>query len=216
MRDAKRSKDLRTRRAILEILKRQGPSDASALAEELEVSAMAVRQHLYALQEEKLVDHITEPRPVGRPAKLWRVTREADRFFPDGHSDLAADLIGAMKEAFGDKGVAQLLAVRSRDQIAAYRKRIDGNASLKARLTALAEIRTEEGYMAAVTQEGKGRYLFVESHCPICVAATSCTGLCAQELQVFRAVLGPDIEIERTDHILAGARRCAYDVRKAG
>ena len=57
-------------------------------------------------------------------------------------------------------------------------------------------------------------YLLVENHCPICSAAAQCQGLCAAELAVFRAVLGPDVDVERTDHILAGARRCAYRVRR--
>ena len=47
--------DTRTRRAILEWLKWDGPQDARTLAGRLEVSAMAVRQHLYALQKEKMV-----------------------------------------------------------------------------------------------------------------------------------------------------------------
>ncbi len=39
-----------------------------------------------------------------------------------------------------------------------------------------------------------------------------CTGLCAAELSVFQAVLGINVEVTRGDHILAGARRCAYRV----
>jgi len=31
---------------------------------------------------------------------------------------------------------------------------------------------------------------------------------------VFGEVLGSDVEIERVDHILAGARRCAYRIRQ--
>ena len=34
-------------------------------------------------------------------------------------------------------------------------------------------------------------------------------------LEVFRAVLGTAAHIERTDHILAGARRCAYRITDA-
>jgi hypothetical protein len=52
----------------------------------------------------------------------------------------------------------------------------------------------------------------VERHCPICVAATACTGLCRNELEVFQDVLGPEVRIERTEHIVAGASRCAYRV----
>jgi predicted ArsR family transcriptional regulator len=68
--------------------------------------------------------------------------------------------------------------------------------------------------MASVTAEPGGSFLLVENHCPICAAAAACQGLCRSELAVFRAVLGTEIAIERIDHILAGARRCAYRIHK--
>jgi predicted ArsR family transcriptional regulator len=34
-------------------------------------------------------------------------------------------------------------------------------------------------------------------------------------LSLFRAVLGDKAQVERTDHILAGARRCAYRITAA-
>ncbi len=207
----------RTRRGLLERLKQDGPQDAGTLAGELGVSAMAVRQHLYALEKEGLVGFEEQARPVGRPAKLWRLTAAADRFFPDGHADLTLNLLAAMRAAFGDAGLEKLLALRTAEQIAAYRRRVKSAGSLEARLRALARIRSEEGYMAAVeaAEEGGG-FLFVENHCPVCAAARTCQGLCASELEVFRRVLGPDVSVERGDHILAGARRCAYRVRPAG
>ena len=204
----------RTRRAMIERLKQDGPQDAGTLAAGLGVSAMAVRQHLYALAEEKLVTFNEEARPVGRPAKLWRLTEAADKFFPDGHADLTLGLLGAMREAFGDDGMEKLLAARTAEQVAAYRERVMPARSLKARLEALAQIRTEEGYMAAVVRDDDGDgYLLVENHCPICAAAKACQGLCASELAVFQAVVGDAATVERVDHILAGARRCAYRVR---
>jgi predicted ArsR family transcriptional regulator len=112
----------------------------------------------------------------------------------------------------------KLLAARTAEQIAAYRRRVKASDPLKARLEALAKIRTEEGYMAAVKHDGgKGRdgFLLVENHCPVCAAARTCQGLCASELEVFRSVLGPDVTVERSDHILAGARRCAYRVTES-
>jgi predicted ArsR family transcriptional regulator len=36
--------------------------------------------------------------------------------------------------------------------------------------------------------------------------------LCGKELEVFRAVLGQDVTVERTEHMVVGARRCAYRV----
>ena len=210
----KTSKTVRTRRGILDMLKVSGPRDAQMLAGELGITAMAVRQHLYGLQEEHLVEHAEEPRNMGRPAKMWRLTKAADRFFPDGHANLTVDLLRSVQAAFGKKGMDRLLEVRARDMAAEYAKSLPKTDSLKRRLLALAKIRTKEGYMAEVLPGENGALLLVENHCPICEAAAECQGLCAKELEVFQAVLGPGVDVERTDHIQAGARRCAYRVTK--
>ena len=201
-----------TRRALLNCLKQQGPHDAASLAGKLGLSAMAVRQHLYALEREKLVEHQLQQRPRGRPAKLWQLTAAADRFFPDGHAELSVDLIHSLAEAFGPAGMERLLAERARRQIGEYTQRVPRRGPLVKRLQALCSLRSDEGYMAEV-HDDDGGWLFVENHCPICTAATACTGLCAAELDVFQAVLGPDVAIERSEHIVAGARRCAYRVQ---
>jgi predicted ArsR family transcriptional regulator len=205
--------DPRGRRAILELLKWHGPQDARTLAGRLAISAMAVRQHLYALAEEKLVASREEPRPMGRPAKLWRLTPAANDLFPNAHADLTLSLIQSMREAFGERGVDRLIAVRTRNQVETYSAQVPRTGPLRQQLAALARLRTREGYMAEVEEDEGGAWLLIENHCPICTAAAACTNLCAGELRVFREVLGDDVLVERTDHILAGARRCAYRVR---
>lgn len=209
---ANKSATVRTRRAILKLLKQEGSMDALALASRLNVTAMAVRQHLYALQEEQLVTYSEESRAMGRPAKLWQLTPAADRLFPDGYAELSLSLINSVKEAFGEAGLEQLLDVRTRHQIAAYQAQIPIQEELQEKLEALATLRTDEGYMAEIQSQDDGSFLLIENHCPICAAATACTGLCARELEVFQHVLGQDTQVERTEHIVAGARRCAYRV----
>ena len=211
-RATKQPTTIRTRRAIVHLLKHEGPLAAQALAARLHVSAMAVRQHLYALQEEQLVTYAEAPHRLGRPAKLWQLTPAADRLFPDGYAELTLSLLTAMTEAFGEAGLAQLLARRALQQVEAYQRQMAGRDTLLQRLEALAAIRTDEGYMAEVQPQPDGSFLLLEKHCPICAAAVACTGLCGKELEVFQAVLGADIMIERTEHIVAGARRCAYRV----
>jgi predicted ArsR family transcriptional regulator len=202
-----------TRKKILNWIKYKGPQDAATLANRLDISAMAVRQHLYALQGDELVTFDEESHGVGRPAKYWKLTLAADRLFPDGHSDLTIDLLSSLRSAFGDAGVSRLLEVRSESQIAAYKGQMPGTKSLVRRLNALARVRTNEGYMAEVIRSPDGSFLFVENHCSICDAARACTGLCGSELEVFQAVLGPGVETVREEHILSGDRRCAYRVR---
>jgi predicted ArsR family transcriptional regulator len=203
---------VRTRRAIVQLLKQEGRLDAETLSSHLGITAMAVRQHLYALQDEQLVTYQEESRPMGRPAKLWQLTAAADRFFPEGYAELTLSLLNSVKQAFGEAGLDRLLEVRSQQQLESYNQQMKGKRSLKQRLNKLVEIRTNEGYMAEVQTQADGSFLLIENHCPICAAATVCTGLCAKELEIFQSILGDDTNIKRVEHIIAGERRCAYQI----
>ncbi len=204
------AKAVKSRRAIQNILKQNGPMEAPELAVQLGITAMAVRQHLYAMQEELLIEFENIPRPKGRPGKLWKLTSEANKIFPDAHAELTIGLIEVIRDTFGEDGIEKLLEKRALNQTKAYQNQLLKNTSLHSQIEDLAAIRSREGYMAAYEANKDGSYLFIENHCPICAAATSCSGLCAMEFNVFQAVLGENASIERTDHILAGARRCAY------
>jgi len=201
----------KTRRAIVRLLKQEGALDSAALARRLKLTPMAVRQHLYVLQREKLVTHDERPVPLGRPAKFWQLTRDADRLFPEAYAELTLALIGAMGESFGPSGVQKVLDARAAAQGAAYRTRIPASAPVEKKLRDLARVRSEEGYMAEVRPDGDA-FLFIENHCPICAAANVCQGFCATELDLFKSVLGPDVTVERSEHIVSGDRRCVYRV----
>ena len=206
----------KTRRAITKLLKTEGPIDSVQLGKRLGLTAMAVRQHLYALQREGLVSAEARPVPIGRPAKFWRLTRDADRLFPEAYAELSVALIDSVKDAFGEEGLERVLTSRCARQRMDYTKRIPPGASLKRKLGELAKLRTEEGYMAEIRNEGDGSYLLVENHCPICAAANACQGFCSTELDLFRAVLGPTVSVERAEHIVKGDQRCVYKIREEG
>src|SRR5215218_7834679 len=202
----------KTRRAIAKLLKTEGPIDSAQLAERLGLTAMAVRQHLYALQREGLVTSEERPVPIGRPAKFWRLTREADHLFPEAYAELSVALIDSVKDAFGEEGLERVLTSRCARQKTDYRKRIRPGDSLERKLRELAKVRTEEGYMAEIRKDDGG-YLLVENHCPICAAANACQGFCSTELELFRSVLGPGVTVERAEHIIKGDNRCVYKVQ---
>jgi len=201
----------KTRRAIVRLLKQEGALDSASLGRRLKLTPMAVRQHLYELQREKLVTAEARPVPVGRPRKYWQLTREADRLFPDAYAELTLALIGAMGDTLGPSGMQKVLDARGAAQRAAYQQRIARTAPLAEKLRELARVRTEEGYMAEVRRDGSS-FLFIENHCPICAAANACQGFCSSEMDLFRSVLGRDVAIERAEHIVSGDRRCVYRV----
>jgi predicted ArsR family transcriptional regulator len=199
---------------ILFQLKTRGPQTAADVGARLDITAAGARQHLLKLEARSLVKSEHQREGRGRPRQYWRLTQRGHARFPDRHSDLTLDLLRSLRGVFGDQGIEALIAHREKASIADYLKLVGPQRSLRQKLTALARIRSREGYMASVTAESGGSFLLVENHCPICAAATACQGLCRSELAVFRAVLGTEIVIERIDHILAGARRCAYRIHR--
>ncbi len=210
-----RTGTVRTRRGILNLLKEAGPSDSSALARRLRVSSMAVRQHLYGLRDEGLVTYEEERRPLGRPAKVWRLMPEADRFFRDDHASLAINLIENIKRVFGQKGLDRLLCQWRRQRGDSLERQMPKRGSLRKLLTALVTLRKNDGYLAEMQELDDGSFLFLENHCAIRAAASVCGGLCAVEESLLSRALGHSAKIMRTEHILKGDRRCAYRITVA-
>lgn len=202
------------REKVLFSLKTHGPQTAAQIARRLGITEVAVRQHLKRLEAESLVEAEEEARGgVGRPSRVFAVSEGARDRFPNTHADLSVELIAAVRASFGAAGLDRVIARRARAQLAAYAERVPGpRAPLAERVEALARARSAEGYMASCRREPDGALLLVENHCPICVAAAACQSFCRDELDVFRRLLGPDVAVERVEHLLAGARRCAYRI----
>ncbi|MBJ2159427.1 helix-turn-helix transcriptional regulator [Variovorax sp. IB41] len=196
---------------ILSTLKTRGALGIPDIAKVLNVTVEAVRQQMAKLEAEGLVDAESRPSGRGRPTQIWRLTGEGHKRFPDTHAEMTVQMISAVISVFGEKGMDQLIGARENAMRATYTEAMRGARSLKTRLERLAEIRSREGYMAEFRPEGDG-FLFIENHCPICTAAQACTGFCRSELQLFDEVLGPEVTVSRVEHVLAGARRCAYQV----
>jgi len=125
---------------------------------------------------------------------------------------LTVELIDAARKVFGNDGMERLILQREEVMRRRYRAAMKGAQGMEAKLARLCELRNEEGYMAEWTKVAPGTFLLVENHCPICAAARSCQGFCRSELGLFDAVLGPRATVERTEHIVTGARRCAYRI----
>jgi len=196
---------------ILFLLKTRGPQTAAALAKALRITPMGVRQHLARLARENYVIHADVRNGVGRPKRHWRLTRKSDAHFPDSHAQMTVELLAAMRTVFGDPGLERLIAEREREMLAKYTQETRGAKTVADRVRKLAKLRTEEGYMAECHRASDGSVLLVENHCPICAAAQTCQSFCRSELDIFRRLI-PEASIERVDHILAGARRCAYRI----
>lgn len=205
------SDPVRTADRLLLLLKTRGAMTTSALARALDISVPAVRQHLKSL--DALVACEVVNRGVGRPAQCWRLAEGAQQRFPDTHAELTVRLIGFIQDGLGEGAMVSVLERAHQHNLESYTARLAGLPRLGARVRRLAAIRSEEGYMAEARRAGNG-WLLVEHHCPICAAARTCQGFCRNELELFRAVLGDDAEVERSEYLLDGGERCAYVIRR--
>lgn len=198
---------------ILYSLKSRGPQTAQALAAVLGLTSMGARRQLEAALAKGLVAFDDTADKVGRPARRWRLTDAGHARFPDRHADLTVQLIEQARALFGDAGLEQLIVAREKAIEAHYRMEVDSAPGLAAKAAALARVRDAEGYMAETEAQADGSVLLIENHCPICAAAQACQNFCRSELAIFQRVMGEGCEVERAEHLLAGARRCVYVIR---
>jgi predicted ArsR family transcriptional regulator len=196
---------------ILVLLKKGGPQTAVALGAALGITGEAARQQLVRLAASGLVASSTEPHGVGRPAQLWSLTGAANARFPDAHAELTAQLIQSIRTQLGEAVLDRLIDARAEAAKAIYAAALEGATDLEEKVARLAAARAREGYMAESRKDGKG-FLLIENHCPICVAASTCQGFCRAELDTFRAVLGKEASVDRTEYLIDGDRRCTYRI----
>jgi predicted ArsR family transcriptional regulator len=200
-------------------LKTSGPATTRDLAARVGVTRQAAREHLTRLAATLLVEHATPSAgsgaAVGRPGHTWSLTEKGHGRFPDTHAQMTVELIEAIRDEFGEAGLARMIARREHAMAAKYEQALRGAATLEERVARLVRLRSAEGYMADASRRDDGSYVIVENHCPICAAAAACQGFCRSELALFARLLAP-ARVERSEHLLAGCRRCCYLVAPAG
>lgn len=202
-----------TRRAILITIKRRGEARAEELAEALAITPSAVRQHLAALQSEGLVSVREERNGPGRPKHWYAIAPQAESMFPKTYGELTVELLDYAADEDGAL-VDRLFDRRRERRVVSAKARLAGKP-FEARVTELAAILDEDGYLASVERAADGAWRIIEHNCAILEVALRYGQACSSELGFLREVM-PDCRIERVSHMTAGAHHCAYEVRPRG
>ncbi|WP_127957443.1 helix-turn-helix transcriptional regulator [Serratia microhaemolytica] len=204
------SENCSTSERILQLLKMHGSLQATEVGKILGITSEAARQQFIKLSQRGLVVANAEARGVGRPALCWQLTLAGHGCFPNAHAELTAQLLRTVRDKLGEPALDTLINSRAEESGANYRQAMVGITALRDRVACLAAIRNREGYMAEWQQLDEGEFLLAENHCPIGVAAKVCQGFCQAELRLFSELL--QAKVERREHIVGGARRCAYRI----
>jgi predicted ArsR family transcriptional regulator len=202
------------RRELLVRLRREGPASPDHLAASLGASRTGVLQQLRALEAANLVRRETVRHGVGRPRHVYDVTEHAQDLFPSAYDGLATGLLAAIRAVGGEALVDDVFEARRRATTERVRERLaerlPADASVVDRARELAVIQDEQGYLAEAVLGPDGVIRIVEHNCAIHHAAMGVEAACRSELELFRAVLGPDVQ--RETHIARGDRCCTYRV----
>jgi DeoR family suf operon transcriptional repressor len=202
------------RRAVLYAVRRRGEATSEQVAEQLGITVSGARQQLSALARDGLVDASETPSTTGKRGRrslVYSATADADAFFPKAYGELTNELLGYVADTDGAL-LDDLFAKRREHRIANARVRLEPKPTLGAKVAELTRILDEDGYLASSEKVGPGVYRIVEHNCAIWAVAERYGQACTSELDFIRAALD-GADVERVQHMIAGARRCAYEVR---
>jgi DeoR family suf operon transcriptional repressor len=201
-----------TRRAILNLLKRQGPLDALAVARELALTPAAIRLQLAHLEEDGLLAHrdeVPEGTRRGRPRHVYELTAAAEALYPKRYGDLTTELLGYLGGPDATQ-VDELFEQRRRRRVAGALPRT-ANLPFDEQVAALTAILDEDGYLAEAERLPDGSWRITEHNCAILTVAHGFSQACSSELSFIRDAL-PGATVQRVAHLMDGAHVCAYVV----
>jgi predicted ArsR family transcriptional regulator len=197
------------RESILAFLKTRGHATLGEVAVHLEVSKQGALRHLEALEADGLAaaGH-AQPHGRGRPENVYELTTAADGHFPEGHRELAGDLVQFLSE----EQLKRFFERRAERLEAEYAPRLAG-LNFESRVRELAKLATEHGHMAEVVELPEGGLAIRHCNCPIQDVAAR-TGLpCHNEQQMYQRLLGASVT--RSTWMAEAAPDCTYEVKES-
>ncbi|MDH3295873.1 MAG: ArsR family transcriptional regulator [Acidimicrobiia bacterium] len=198
-----------TQRRVLEAVKRAGEATADELAETLNISTSAVRQHLSALRSAGFVVARQERGQTGRPADRYHATPMTEQLFAGAGGDLAVDLLGHVAEE--DPNLIDRIFQRRRQHLVEAARHELHDLPLAEKVAVLTKRLDAQGYLADFEQVADDHYRINLHNCGIWSIARRYPQACAAELEYVNDLL-PEATVQRTTHKTAGSHTCGYEI----
>jgi predicted ArsR family transcriptional regulator len=201
------------KKKLLYYLKIMQQAKLEELANVMKISRMAVHKHLAALQKRGLVEGVEIRGHVGRPRMVYQLTTRSKTVFPRSYSAIASYALDFIERNMGKEAVQKVLHERQNELFDQYYKRLK-DLDFDERVSQLAKIRDEEGYMAESKKESKsgGKYVLFEYNCPIIHIAEKHWEACLAETELFEKLL--DADIDTTHRAAKGDLVCRFAIKE--
>ena len=212
-----------TRGQVARLILELGPCTAATLGGRLGLTPAAIRRHLDNLIADGMIETRTARtygnRGRGRPAKVFVVTDAGRSAFEHAYDDLATSALRFLERTYGPQAVAEF----ARQQVAETERRylpvVAQASDLTARVHALADALSGDGYAAAAgpapaigpgtTRKPRARAgnkgtavsaepidngaQICQHHCPVAHVAAEFPQLCEAETEAFGRLLGTPV-----------------------
>jgi len=189
-------------------LARNGPQSVYDLAPTVFGSLTTVRTALAGMCDDGLVSAAERPVGRGRPQKVYRLTPEGRRLFPD-NSGLYATVILKLMEQQDPRAIHAALECVREGTVQMIRNITGlppGQEAIERTLVAA----FKDGWgVDGTTDDGVVTATFF--HCPVLQLARVFPALCELHRQTMCEVAG--VEAVLGEHLLSGGRRCVFTMR---
>jgi len=203
-----------TQRAVLSALREHGPLTLSEVGECVDRNRETLRHHMESLARLHLVERAgSEGQGRGRPEVVYRLAADGHSLFPRREAEVLRELVEFLL-ARGDAPLLEAFfsrrAARKRELLETQLQGVDGEARLKA----VAEFLTGEGFLSRVetageTENSKAKTLRIV-HCPLRDLIDSTKLPCRAELDLVAELLGRPLS--RLEFMPAGGASCSYAI----
>lgn len=203
-----------TREQIIDLLKRRKRMTVAAVAEELNITEMAVRRHLNTLERDNVVVTTLQRQAIGRPTNVYELSSAGQELFPRSYSELSIELLKIIQETEGMEKIQELFDRRKERLKTTYEKRMFMK-SLDERVQELAAIQNELGYMAELSEDDNGSYLIKEFNCPVAEVAREFPVICEAQKSLFKELLETDRVTCETCMATGQGHHCYYKIERS-
>lgn len=206
-----------TKEQILTHLKRTGAATVDGLANALGLARMTVRQHLTALERDRLVDSKEERQRTGRPHILFSLSDQGEEFFPRRYDRLADLLLQevALLDADEIAGLnpqekKRVLLKKMAERVYQQNEALVQGKSLAERVAVTARILQEESGFAEWKVEDQN-YEIINYNCVYRRVSGSHAGLCEFDIALISRLVGQDVQCDQ--FMSQGSGCCRFVVR---
>lgn len=192
---------------ILLMLKRNGQMSIDEISSALNITPIAVRQHILNLERNGFVSYHTRKKSVGRPGFIYSLTKKADDLFPHSYKNFVIDLLKDIESEDGRKRIDQLFKKRKERLLKEKNAIISGAKNFKTKVSLFVDSLKTDGYVVDI-KEGPQEIELIQYNCPISIVSETYKEACKYELELYRELFGPSVR--RLKCASDGDNYCAY------